>query len=183
MMTDDPHLEIITLAGGCFWCTEAVFERLDGVQAVEPGYTGGETRDPTYAQVCSGRTGHAEAVRVTFDPGVLPLDELLRIFFATHDPTTLNRQGADVGTQYRSSVFYHSPEQEGVAKQVADELERERVFPDPIVTEITSATEFYPAEPDHREYYRRNPDQPYCQVVIAPKVARLREQFAHRLSA
>lgn len=165
--------EIATLAGGCFWCLEAVFELRRGVESVESGYTGGHVSNPTYREVCSGTTGHAEAVRITFDPSVVTYRELLDIFFKVHDPTTLNRQGADVGTQYRSAIYYHSPEQKAAAEEVIATLQAER-YPDrPIVTEVVPAGEFYQAEPEHREYYRRNPEAAYCQVVIAPKVAKL----------
>jgi peptide-methionine (S)-S-oxide reductase len=180
-MTQSERREVATLGGGCFWCTEAVFEALRGVETVESGYAGGSMARPTYEQVCSGTTGHAEVVRVTFDPQELPYRELLKVFFATHDPTTLNRQGADVGTQYRSVVFPHSPEQERVAQEVIRELQSEAVWDEPIVTTIEPLADFYPAEAYHHDYYRRNPRQGYCQVVIAPKVAKFRKQFADRL--
>lgn len=171
--------EVATLAGGCFWCLEAVFELRRGVEAVESGYTGGRVANPTYREVCSGTTGHAEAVRITFDPSAVTYRELLDLFFTIHDPTTFNRQGADVGTQYRSAIFYHSPEQRAVAEQVIAELQAER-YPDrPIVTEVVPAGDFFPAEAEHREYYRRHPDAPYCQVVIAPKVAKLGAEQRH----
>lgn len=173
--------EVATLGGGCFWCTEAVFESLRGVERVDSGYTGGDVPDPTYEQVCSGTTGHAEVVRVTFDPAQISYADLLRVFFATHDPTTPDRQGADVGTQYRSAIFPHSPEQERVAREVITELESEAVFDAPIVTAVEPEAPFYPAEEYHREYYRRNPSQGYCQVVIAPKLAKFRQQFSERL--
>ncbi|HXH05916.1 MAG TPA: peptide-methionine (S)-S-oxide reductase MsrA [Vicinamibacterales bacterium] len=179
-MTEAP-LETATLAGGCFWCLEAAFEQLRGVVRVQSGYTGGHVPNPTYQQVCTGTTGHAEAVQITFDPRVISYRELLEIFFAIHDPTTLNRQGPDVGTQYRSAIFYHSPEQRAAAEAVIRDLEARKVFDDPIVTEVVQLTAFYPAEEYHREYYRRHPDQPYCQVVIAPKLAKLRRKFAARL--
>lgn len=173
-MSDQESREVATLAGGCFWCLEAIFELARGVESVESGYTGGHLANPTYRQVCTGTTGHAEAVRVTFDPSVISYRDLLDLFFEIHDPTTLNRQGADVGPQYRSAIFYHSPEQRELAEKVIAELQAER-YPDrPIVTEVVPAGEFYLAEPEHREYYRRNPDAPYCQVVIAPKLAKLR---------
>lgn len=175
--------EVATLGGGCFWCTEAVFESLRGVRRVDSGYAGGDVANPSYEQVCSGTTGHAEVVRVTFDPAEISYAEVLRIFFATHDPTTLNRQGADVGTQYRSVIFPHSPEQERVARAVISELENDGVFDAPIVTTVEPEAPFYPAEEYHREYYRRNPRQGYCQVVIAPKMAKFRQQFAERLRA
>jgi peptide-methionine (S)-S-oxide reductase len=173
--------EIATLAGGCFWCIEAVFDQLNGVEKVESGYSGGQTPNPNYQQVCNGHTGHAEVVQITFDPNVVSFKELLQVFFTVHDPTTLNRQGADVGTQYRSAIFYHSPEQLAAAKQTITELEAARVWDDPIVTEVTQFTEFYPAEEYHRDYYLRNPDQAYCRAVIAPKVAKFRKQFLDRL--
>jgi peptide-methionine (S)-S-oxide reductase len=172
---------IATLAGGCFWCLEAAYQRLTGVEQVQSGYTGGQTADPTYHEVCSGRTGHAEAVQVTFDDDVVSYRDLLEIFFTIHDPTTLNRQGADVGTQYRSAIYCHSPEQEREARAVVHELERDRTFDDPIVTEIATAGEWYPAELYHKDYYERNPAQPYCQVVIAPKLAKLREKHREKL--
>lgn len=173
-MSEQHGCEVATLAGGCFWCLEAIFELARGVESVESGYTGGHLANPTYRQVCTGTTGHAEAVRITFDPAVISYRDLLELFFEIHDPTTLNRQGADVGPQYRSAIFYHSPEQRATAESVIDELQAAR-YPDrPIVTEVEPAGEFYLAEPEHREYYRRNPDVPYCQVVIAPKLAKLR---------
>lgn len=173
--------EVATLAGGCFWCLEAVFELLEGVEEVESGYAGGSVADPTYEQVCTGRTGHAEVVQVTFDPDEITYREILEVFFATHDPTTPDRQGPDVGPQYRSAILYASDAQRETAKELIGELERERVFPRPIVTELTELKEFYPAENYHREYYRNNPTQPYCQVVVAPKVAKFRQKYAHRL--
>lgn len=173
--------EIATLGGGCFWCLEAVFEQLEGVTHVESGYSGGRRPNPTYEQVCSGATGHAEVVQLEFDPDVLPFREVLEVFFSIHDPTTLNRQGADVGTQYRSVIFYHSPEQRAIAESLIEELESEDVFDDPIVTELTAFEAFYPAEDYHKRYYQRNRGQPYCQVVIAPKLAKIRQKFAARL--
>lgn len=170
--------EVATFAGGCFWCLEAVFERLRGVTRVESGYTGGHVPDPTYRAVCSGLTGHAEAVRITFDPAVIPFRTLLELFFAFHDPTTLNRQGPDLGTQYRSAVFTHSEEQERLVREVIAALTADGTFENPIVTEITPATTWYPAEAGHQEYYRRNPTQPYCAAMIGPKVARLRSRYA-----
>jgi len=174
-------MHTITLAGGCFWCLEAVYERLKGVSQVDSGYTGGRVPNPTYVQVCSGATGHAEATQITYDPAVISDREILEIFFAFHDPTTLNRQGPDIGTQYRSAIFYDSPEQEQLAREVIAELERERVFRQPIVTEIKPLTTFYPAEAGHRAYYRRHPDQPYCSAVIAPKVAKLRQKYGEKM--
>ena len=173
--------EVATLAGGCFWCVEAVLERLQGVERVVSGYTGGTVPEPSYELVCTGTTGHAEAVQVTFDPAVLSYRELLEVFFAFHDPTTLNRQGPDVGTQYRSAIFYHTPEQERVAREVIADLERQGVYPDPIVTEVVPLRAFYPAEAYHQQYFRRHPGQMYCQAVIAPKVAKLRQHYAGRL--
>ena len=177
------RMEVATLGGGCFWCLEAVYEDLRGVEAVESGYSGGSVPNPTYREVCSETTGHAEVVRVTFDPEVVSYAEVLRVFFSIHDPTTLNRQGADVGTQYRSAIFYHTPEQERVAREVISELEEAGVWDDPIVTEVTPVGEFYVAEDYHQEYFRRNAYQPYCQVVIAPKVAKFRKQHLDRLKA
>ncbi|MFZ5623827.1 MAG: peptide-methionine (S)-S-oxide reductase MsrA [Gemmatimonadota bacterium] len=173
--------EQATLAGGCFWCLEAVFARLEGVDAVVSGYAGGIVPDPSYELVCTGRTGHAEVVQVTFDPAVIPYREILGIFFAFHDPTTLDRQGPDVGTQYRSAIFTHSPEQARTAREVIAALERDRVFDRPIVTEVAPLTAFYPAEPYHQSYFDRNPEQPYCRAMVAPKVAKLRTQYAARL--
>ena len=173
--------ETATLAGGCFWCLEAVFERVEGVLDVRSGYAGGETSAPTYEQVCSGATGHAEAVRIHFDPSVIPYGDLLEIFFAVHDPTTPNRQGADVGTQYRSAIFYESEAQRDTAEATIGALDAESIWDAPIVTEVAPLQAFWPAEEYHREYFRRNPAQPYCQVVVAPKVAKLRQRFSHRL--
>jgi peptide-methionine (S)-S-oxide reductase len=180
-MNTDRNKEIATLAGGCFWCLEAVFDELQGVEKVESGYAGGHTPNPTYHQVCTGTTGHAEVVQITFDPQVVSFKELLQVFFTIHDPTTLNRQGADVGTQYRSAIFYHTPEQKQVVEQVIAELTAAKVWDDPIVTEVMEFSEFYAAEEYHRDYYRRNPQQPYCQAVIAPKVAKARKHFLEKL--
>ena len=174
-------LETATLAGGCFWCTEAVLSELEGVATVLPGYSGGPVPHPTYEQVCTGRTGHAEVVQVTFDPKVLSYHDLLTVFLTTHDPTSLNRQGNDVGTQYRSAIFYHSPAQKVTAEQVVRELVTEQLWKRPIVTEVAAFSAFYPAEEYHRDYYRRNPGTGYCAVVIAPKVAKFRKQYAARL--
>lgn len=171
-------LATATLAGGCFWCLEAVFERLRGVASVESGYIGGSVPHPTYLDVCSGRTGHAEAIRIRFDPGEISYQTLLELFFAFHDPTTRNRQGPDVGTQYRSAIFAHDAEQEAAARAMIARLDREGVFEGPIVTEVVPATTWYPAEADHQEYYRRNPSQSYCSVMIAPKVSHLRRRYA-----
>jgi peptide-methionine (S)-S-oxide reductase len=180
-MTDANSIEVATLGGGCFWCLEAVFELLDGVRRVQSGYSGGPRPNPTYEQVCSGATGHAEVVQVEFDPSVISFREILEVFFTIHDPTTLNRQGADAGTQYRSVIFYHSPEQRTVADQLIAELGEQNVFEDPVVTEVSALDVFYPAEDYHNEYYNRNQQQPYCQAVISPKVAKLREKYAGRL--
>jgi len=173
--------EVATLAGGCFWCLEPAYDDLRGVVDVVSGYSGGAVPDPSYEAVCAGTTGHAEVVQVTFDPEAVSFREILEVFFTLHDPTTLNRQGNDVGTQYRSAVFYHSPEQKATAEEVIAEMEREKVWDDPIVTEVAPFTEFYPAESYHQEYYRRNPNQPYCQVVVAPKVAKFRKRYLERL--
>ncbi len=173
--------EIATLAGGCFWCLEAVYDDLRGVMSVESGYAGGSVKNPTYRQVCEGTTGHAEAVRITFDPQVVSYAELLRVFFTIHDPTTLNRQGADVGTQYRSAIFYHSEEQREVAEQVIAELGAAQVWDTPIVTEVSPLPDYYPAEDYHQEYFQRNPEQPYCRAVVAPKVSKFRKQYLEQL--
>lgn len=173
----------IVLGGGCFWCTEAVMKPLRGVDRVVSGYANGHVKNPTYREVCSGRTGHNEVVQVTFDPDTISLRDLLGIFFATHDPTTLNRQGADRGTQYRSGVYYTSDEQKETAEAVVAELTREGVFDDPIVTEIEPLNSFYPAEDYHQDYFERNPAQPYCAAVIAPKVAKLRSYYLDKLAA
>jgi peptide-methionine (S)-S-oxide reductase len=173
--------EQATLGGGCFWCLEAVFEQLRGVERVESGYAGGSAPNPTYKAVCRGDTGHAEVVQVTFDPAVITFRELLDVFFAVHDPTTPNRQGNDVGTQYRSAVFYHSPEQQATTEAVIAELTAARVWPDPIVTEIVPFTALHKAEDYHQGYYRANPAQPYCSLVVGPKVAKARKAFAAKL--
>ena len=176
----DGH-EVATLAGGCFWCLEAVFEQLTGVQKVVSGYSGGRVANPSYSQVCTGTTGHAEVVQVTFDPNVITFRELLEVFFTIHDPTTLNRQGADVGPQYRSVIFYHSIEQKAVAQQVIQEINAAQIWDAPIVTEVTPFTVFYEAEEYHQEYFRRNPEQAYCRVVIAPKVVKFRAKYLAKL--
>lgn len=175
--------EIAVLGGGCFWCLEAVFDELEGVIAVESGYAGGERANPSYEEVCSGRTGHAEVVRVTFDPGVLSFHDLLTVFFSIHDPTTRDRQGNDVGPQYRSVIFCQTPEQRATAEDVVRELLQAKLWRDPIVTEIVDQAPFYPAESYHQEYFVRNGRQPYCQVVVAPKVAKFRKTFVARLKA
>jgi peptide-methionine (S)-S-oxide reductase len=173
--------ETATLAGGCFWCLEAVYDDLEGVRHVESGYAGGTVPNPSYQQVCTGTTGHAEAVQITFDPSVLSYGDLLDVFFDIHDPTTLNRQGNDIGTQYRSAIFYHSPEQKSVAEAKIRELNGARRWPDPIVTEVVPFTAFYKAEPYHQEYFVHNPFQPYCQAVVGPKVAKFRKHYRERL--
>ena len=182
-MLENEKQEIATLAGGCFWCLEAVFKDLRGVEKVESGYTGGSLPNPTYYQVCEGTTGHAEVVQITFDPEVASFKDLLQVFFTIHDPTTLNRQGADVGTQYRSAIFYHSPEQKNIAERVIEELNQAEIYDDPIVTEVTPLTEFYKAEDYHQQYYEQNPNQPYCQAVIAPKVSKFRKLYLEKLKA
>lgn len=173
--------EKAVLGGGCFWCTEAVYSELKGVLKVLPGYAGGTVPDPTYEEVCTGRTGHAEVVQVEFDPAQITYREILQIFFTVHDPTTLNRQGADVGTQYRSIILYDTPRQRTVAEEVLRQVEEERLWPRRPVTEIVPLSVFYPAEEYHRDYFRRNPGQGYCQAVIAPKVAKFRHRYADRL--
>jgi peptide-methionine (S)-S-oxide reductase len=172
-----PKLSKATLAGGCFWCTEAVYAQIKGVKSVTSGYLGGEVPNPTYKDVCTGLTGHAEAVEIEYDPTKVPFEKLLEVFFATHDPTTKNRQGADVGTQYRSGVFYHDDEQKRIAEEVIKRLDDSGAFPAKIVTEVTKATTFYPAEDYHQDYFANNPRQPYCQAVVAPKVDKVRKVF------
>jgi peptide-methionine (S)-S-oxide reductase len=174
-------MESATLGGGCFWCLEAVFQQVEGVSRARSGYSGGTVEDPTYEAVCTGSTGHAEVVQVDFDPDVISYRDILEIFFSVHDPTTLNRQGADVGTQYRSAVFFDSPRQEGIAREVVADLEAQGIWTDPLTTEIVALEAFYPAEAYHEDYFRRNPGQAYCQAVINPKVAEFRRRFAHRL--
>lgn len=176
-------LETATLGGGCFWCIEAVFQQLQGVEEVVSGYAGGTTQDPDYESVCEGGTGHAEVVQVRFDPKALTYREVLEVFFTVHDPTTPNRQGADVGEQYRSVILTHSPEQERQARAIIAEMEAEKAFDRPIVTEVTPAGTFYPAEEHHRDYYRRNPSQGYCQAVIRPKLAKFRKNWSQKLKA
>lgn len=178
---ENKKVEVATLAGGCFWCTEAVFQRLDGVEKVVSGFTGGNIKNPPYREVVMGRTGHAEAIQIHFNPEKLSYEDLLYVFFSTHDPTTLNRQQNDVGTQYRSAIFYHSEEQKETAERVKDELEKQNLFPDPIVTEITQAKEFYVAEEEHQNYYNSHRSQPYCQVIIDPKIKKLRSKFSEKL--
>ena len=174
-------METATLAGGCFWCLEAVFLRLKGVSRVESGYAGGHVDNPSYRAVCAGTTGHAEVVQVEFDPNQISYRELLEVFFAIHDPTTLNRQGNDVGTQYRSAIFYHNADQKQVAEDTIEEFAKEKIWDNAIVTEVVPLEKFYPAEDYHREYYDRNPEQGYCQFVISPKVGKLRQKFADKL--
>lgn len=181
-LTDIPRRrEEATLGGGCFWCLEAVYEQLRGVERVVSGYAGGDVPNPTYGQVCSGATGHAEVVQITFDPAAIAYRDLLDVFFSIHDPTTLNRQGADVGTQYRSVIFYHSEAQRVTAEHVIAQLAAARVWPGPIVTQVEPFEAFYPAEAYHHQYFRRHPGQPYCRLVVAPKVAKFRKQHLARL--
>jgi peptide-methionine (S)-S-oxide reductase len=179
--TNTNQTQTATLAGGCFWCLEAVFDNLQGITDVVSGYSGGHLPDPSYHQVTSGRTGHAEVVQLTFDPDQISFQEILEVFFTIHDPTTLNRQGADVGTQYRSAIFYHSEEQQQIAEQVIADLEKQKIWGNPIVTQVAPFEVFYPAEDYHQEYFANNPYQPYCQMVVAPKVAKFRKKFAERL--
>ncbi|RNL80693.1 peptide-methionine (S)-S-oxide reductase [Sinomicrobium pectinilyticum] len=178
---ENKELSEAIFAGGCFWCTEAVFKRLKGVEKVESGYTGGNIRNPAYREVCTGRTGHAEGVRITYNAGLISYDELLEVFFATHDPTTLNRQGNDVGTQYRSAVFYKDEEQKEKAVNYIRSLEKEKIYDSPVVTEVTEAGPFYVAEADHQDYYERNTSQPYCQVIITPKLRKLKHLYKDKL--
>ena len=184
-MKTDPndHKQTITLGGGCFWCLEAVYDQLKGITDVISGYAGGKIPNPSYELVCTGTTGHAEVVQVTFDPDVVSLRQVLQVFFTIHDPTTLNRQGADTGTQYRSVIFYQTPEQELISRQVIKELEAEGLWSSPIVTQIAPLASFYPAEGYHQEYYANNPDQAYCQFVIAPKIAKFRRHYLEQLKA
>lgn len=177
------NLETATLAGGCFWCTEAVFQRVEGVENVTSGFTGGHIKNPPYREVVTGRTGHAEAIEIKFNPQKITFEELLYMFFATHDPTTLNRQQNDVGTHYRSAIFYHSEEQRETAEKVVKQLEEEKVFQDPIVTEIKAADRFYEAEQEHHDYYNQNRNQPYCKVIIDPKVQKLKHRFSEKVKA
>jgi len=174
-------MEVATLGGGCFWCLEAVFVPLKGVETVVSGYSGGRVTDPTYQAICTGTTGHAEVVQVSFNPGEISFKDLLEVFFTLHDPTTLNRQGGDAGTQYRSVIFFHSEEQKGVAEEVMKALEADHIWKDPIVTELSPLTIFYPAEDYHQAYYEGNAGQPYCQAVIAPKLEKLRRHFIDKL--
>ncbi len=180
-MSNKPSLQVATLAGGCFWCLEAVYDELKGVVDVVSGYSGGSMANPSYEAVCTGQTGHAETVQITFDPQVVSYRELLQVFFTIHDPTSLNRQGADVGTQYRSAIFYHSPEQKATAEQLIADLQAQGLWNKSIVTEIKPFSEFYPAEAYHQEYFKHNPYQGYCMAVIAPKVAKFRHQYVDKL--
>lgn len=174
-------LETATLAAGCFWCVEAVFDDLKGVEDVVSGYSGGHKENPTYQEVCSEKTGHAEVVQILFDPTELGYADLLRVFFSVHDPTTLDRQGNDIGSSYRSAIFYHSEDQKRIAHEIIDEVTREGVYDDPIVTTVTAFDKFWPAEDYHQEYFANNPNQPYCAAVVAPKVAKFRKKFVDRL--
>lgn len=174
-------LETATLAAGCFWCVEAVFDDLQGVEDVVSGYSGGHKENPTYQEVCSETTGHAEVAQIRFDPEVLSYADLLRVFFSVHDPTTLNRQGNDIGTSYRSAIFYHSPEQKATAEEIIKEITAEGIYDNPIVTEVSAFDKFWPAENYHQEYFANNPNQPYCAAVVAPKVAKFRKKFADKL--
>lgn len=178
-----PDKEVAILAGGCFWCLEAVYDQVQGVEAVESGYVGGTMDNPTYEAVCGGQTGHAEAVRITFDPKMISYEELLEIFFSIHDPTTLNRQGNDRGTQYRSAIYYTSPAQQQAAERIIQSLTQRKLFDTPIVTQVVPATKWYEAEAYHQEYFVRNPLQAYCQFVVGPKISKFRNQFAARLKA
>ena len=180
-MESNKDLQTATFAGGCFWCTEAVFQELKGVYKVTSGYIGGTVANPTYEQVCTGQTGHAEATQIVYDPKEVSFEQLLEVFFKTHDPTTLNRQGNDVGTQYRSAIFYNTAEQKATAEAIIAELTKANIYPDPIVTEVTAATQWYPAEGYHQNYYSQNPNQSYCAYVITPKVEKFRKVFADRL--
>jgi peptide-methionine (S)-S-oxide reductase len=173
--------ELATLGGGCFWCTEAVFLKMKGVEKVVPGYSGGHVKNPAYREVTTGRTGHAEVVQITFDPGITSFSEILEVFFMTHDPTTLNRQGNDIGTQYRSAIFYHNETQKKTAEKAIELFGQEKVYNDPIVTEVTPFEAFYLAEDYHHNYFEKNPNQPYCQFVVAPKVEKFRKIFKEKL--
>jgi len=180
-VSQETSLEVATFAGGCFWCIEAVFREVDGVEQVVSGYTGGRTSNPAYQQVCTGKTGHAEAIQLSFNPSRISYREILEIFFSVHDPTTLNRQGADVGTQYRSAIFYHNEQQKAIAEELIGELNRAKLWKNPIVTQVVPVNTFYQAEEYHQEYFSRHPEQGYCQVVISPKVSKFRQQWSKRL--
>ena len=179
--SENKNLEVATLAGGCFWCTEAAFSIMKGVERIEPGYTGGTVPNPSYEEVSSGTTGHAEAAQIYFDPKVISYKEILEIFFTIHDPTSLNRQGADIGSQYRSVIFYHSPEQKATAEKLIDELTKEEIWNKLIVTAVEPLKVFYNAETYHKDYYKKHPKEPYCQVVIAPKIAKLQHRFIDKI--
>jgi peptide-methionine (S)-S-oxide reductase len=178
---ENKNLEVATLAGGCFWCTEAAFSIIKGVEKIEPGYTGGTVPNPTYEEVSTGTTGHAEAAQIFFDPTIISYKEILEIFFTMHDPTSLNRQGADVGTQYRSAIFYHSPEQKATAEKLIEELNAEGIWNKPTVTTLEPLEVFYNAETYHKDYYKKHPKEPYCQAVIAPKIAKLQHRFIDKI--
>jgi peptide-methionine (S)-S-oxide reductase len=178
---DNKNLEVATLAGGCFWCTEAAFSIIKGVERIEPGYTGGTVPNPSYEQVSTGTTGHAEAAQIFFHPKVISYKEILEIFFTMHDPTSLNRQGADIGTQYRSAIFYHTPEQKATAEKLINELEKEVIWDKPIVTTVEPLKVFYKAETYYKDYYKKHPKEPYCQAVIAPKIAKLQHRFIDKI--
>jgi len=180
-MSENKNLEVATLAAGCFWCTEAAFNIIKGVEHIEPGYTGGTTVNPTYEEVSTGSTGHAEAAQIYFDPKVISYKEILEIFFTMHDPTSLNRQGADIGTQYRSAIFYHNQQQKETAEKLIAELTQEGIWDKPIVTEIVPLKTFYSAETYHKDYYKKHPKEPYCQAVIAPKIAKLQQRFLDKI--
>ncbi|MGD6851727.1 MAG: peptide-methionine (S)-S-oxide reductase MsrA [Candidatus Bathyarchaeia archaeon] len=179
--SENPNLEVATLAAGCFWCTEAAFSIIKGVERIEPGYTGGTLANPSYEEVSTGKTGHAEAAQIYFDPKVIDYRTILEVFFTMHDPTSLNRQGADVGTQYRSAIFYHSEQQKEIALKLIDELNKEGIWNKPIVTEVVPLTHFYKAETYHKDYYKLHPKEPYCQAVIAPKIAKLQAHFVDKI--
>jgi len=180
-MSENKNLEVATLAAGCFWCTEAAFNIIKGVESIEPGYTGGTTVNPTYEEVSTGTTGHAEAAQIYFDPKVITYKEILEVFFTMHDPTSLNRQGADIGTQYRSAIFYHNQQQKETAEKLIAELNQEGIWDKPIVTEIVSLKTFYSAETYHKDYYKKHPKEPYCQAIIAPKIAKLQQRFLDKI--
>jgi peptide-methionine (S)-S-oxide reductase len=179
--SESKNLEVATLAGGCFWCTEAAFSIMKGVERIEPGYTGGSVPNPTYEKVSTGTTGHAEAAQIYFDPKIISYKEILEIFFTMHDPTSLNRQGADVGTQYRSAIFYSSPEQKAAAQQLIEELTKEGIWDNPVVTEVVPLKIFYNAETYHKDYFKKHPKESYCQAVIAPKIAKLQHRFLDKI--
>ncbi|MEM1406892.1 MAG: peptide-methionine (S)-S-oxide reductase MsrA [Bacteroidota bacterium] len=176
-------IKTATLGAGCFWCIEAVFQRIEGVIEVVSGYTGGKVKDPTYREICGGRTGHAEVAQITFDPSIVSFEEILEVFWVSHDPTTLNRQGADVGTQYRSAVFYHDQEQKEMAERSRKTLDESKVYNDPVVTEITELGPFYKAEDYHQNYFNNNVEQPYCQFVVKPKVDKVKRVFADKIKS